>query len=26
VLVTARLPTVLADRYDRYAVNGDGGG
>jgi GTP-binding protein HflX len=24
VLVTARLPTVLAERYDRYAVNGDG--
>jgi GTP-binding protein HflX len=23
VLVTARLPTVLAERYDRYAVNGD---
>jgi GTP-binding protein HflX len=22
VLVTARLPTVLAERYDRYAVNG----
>ena len=25
VLVTARLPTVLAERYDRYAVNGDDG-
>jgi GTP-binding protein HflX len=25
VLVTARLPTVLAERYDRYAVNGDNG-
>ena len=24
VLVTARLPAVLADRFDRYAVNGDG--
>ena len=24
VLVTARLPTVLAERWDRYAVNGDG--
>jgi GTP-binding protein HflX len=24
VLVTARLPTVLAERYDRYAVNGAG--
>src|SRR5215208_6109232 len=23
VLVTARLPAVLAERYDRYAVNGD---
>jgi GTP-binding protein HflX len=26
VLVTARLPTVLAERYDRYAVNRDGNG
>src|SRR5919107_1118819 len=25
VLFTARLPTVLAERYDRYAVNGDNG-
>ncbi len=24
VLVTARLPTVLAERWERYAVNGDG--
>jgi GTP-binding protein HflX len=24
VLVTARLPAVLAERFDRYAVNGDG--
>ena len=23
VLVTARLPAVLAERFDRYAVNGD---
>jgi GTP-binding protein HflX len=22
VLVTARLPAVLAERYDRYSVNG----
>src|SRR5215216_2731700 len=26
VLVSARLPTVLAARYDRYAVNGNGNG
>ena len=26
VLVSARLPTVLAERYDRYAVNGNGAG
>src|SRR5215216_3117661 len=26
VLVTARLPTVLAERYDRYAVDGNGAG
>jgi len=26
VLVSARLPTVLAERYDRYAVNGNGTG
>jgi GTPase len=26
VLVTARLPMVLAERYDRYAVDGDGDG
>jgi GTPase len=24
VLITARIPAVLADRFDRYAVNGDG--
>ena len=24
VLVTARIPAVVAERYDRYAVNGDG--
>jgi GTP-binding protein HflX len=26
VLVTARLPAVLAERYDRYAVNGNSDG
>ena len=26
VRVTARLPAVVAERYDRYAVNGDGNG
>jgi GTP-binding protein HflX len=26
VLVTARLPAVLADRFDRYAVDGDRNG
>ena len=26
VRVTARLPAVVAERYDRYAVNGDGDG
>jgi GTP-binding protein HflX len=26
VLVSARLPAVVAERFDRYAVNGDGAG
>jgi GTP-binding protein HflX len=26
VLVTARIPAVVAERFDRYAVNGDGAG
>ena len=24
VRITARLPAVIAERYDRYAVNGNG--
>ena len=26
VRISARLPSVVAERYDRYAVNGDGAG